>query len=41
MNTTQIYTQLAVRRLIKTVDQSNPLAKLNTPVRGLEKILEN
>jgi integrase/recombinase XerD len=39
--TTAIYTQLAMRRLTRTVDQSNPLGKIHTPVRGLEKILEN
>jgi integrase/recombinase XerD len=38
--TTEIYTQLAMRRLARTVDQSNPLGKINTPVRQLEKILE-
>lgn len=41
IKTTEIYTRLATERLAKTVDSSNPLAKIRTPVRGLENILEN
>ena len=39
--TTEIYTQLAITRLTKTVDQSSPLAKIKTPVSDLAKYLED
>lgn len=38
---TEIYTRLATQRLARTVDKSNPLAKIRTPVKGLENILEH
>lgn len=37
--TTEIYTRLATRRLARTVDKSNPLAKINSPVRDLANML--
>ncbi len=40
VNTLAIYTQLALRRLSKVVDKSNPLAKIRTPVSGIREILE-
>ncbi len=39
--TTEIYTRLATQRLARTVDQSNPLAKIRTPVKELVNILEH
>jgi len=39
-NTLAIYTQLALRRLSRVVDKSNPLAKIRTPVTGIREILE-
>lgn len=37
--TSQIYTKLAIRSLAKTVDKSNPLRKIKTPVSDLVKRL--
>lgn len=40
-NTTAIYTQLATRHLARTIDKSNPLAKIRSPVSELAKIVGN
>jgi len=38
--TTEIYTQLAMRKLVDTVKKANPLGKIHTPVTDLSKALE-
>jgi len=39
--TTEIYFHLALRKLKRVINKSNPLAKIETPVRGLARILRN
>lgn len=41
IKTTAIYTSLAMRKLRKAVDQSNPLSKMKTPFTGIIKRLDH